>query len=134
MFKSIDRFFILLISGSFMTIFQLAFGELDRTLLVLFICMLIDLVTGMLIGAMNHKLSSKKCFAGICKKLFILFYVIIANQIDILLDIHYVRIGVCYMYIVNDILSIIENGSVLGVPVPAPIKKALEILNEEKED
>lgn len=134
MFKNFDRFMCVFLGGSFMTFVQLAFGGLDKTFIFLLICMALDMLTGMLVGASNHELSSKRCFTGLSKKLFILIYVLIAHQIDVVLDLNYVRLGVCYMYIVNDILSIIENGSALGVPVPAPIKKALEILNEKEDD
>ena len=133
MFKSFDRFMFNMCAGTIFTAIQLIFGEVDRTLIVLLVCMGFDMLTGILVGAKNEKLSSKRCFSGLSKKLFILIYIIIANQLDILLSVNYIRVGVCYMYIVNDILSIIENGTSLGVPVPKVLKKALEILNEDKE-
>ena len=34
------------------------------------------------------------------------------------------------MYAVGEVLSIMENGTKLGLPVPTPIQKALKILNE----
>ena len=63
------------------------------------------------------------------KKLMIFVYVMIAHHLDVLLSVNYVRIGVCYMYAVGEVLSIIENGVTLGLPVPEPIKKALEMID-----
>ena len=59
----------------------------------------------------------------------VLIYVMLAHHLDILLGVDYVKVGVCYMYAIGEVLSIIENGVVLGLPVPTPIKKALEMIN-----
>ncbi|MCX0377964.1 phage holin family protein, partial [Clostridium perfringens] len=44
------------------------------------------------------------------------------------------RTLVCYFYIANEGISIIENASELGVPVPSKLKNALIQLKEDKED
>ena len=38
------------------------------------------------------------------------------------------------MYAIGEVLSIIENGVTLGVPIPEPIVKALDILNGGKKE
>lgn len=131
--KTFDRFMTCLTTGTLITALELIFGKCDRTLIVLLICMFFDLITGILCGVKKENLSSNTCFNGLKRKLFILIYVIIGNQLDLLLNTNYIRIAVCSMYIVNEIISIIENGTILGVPVPKPIQKVLEIINDEKE-
>ena len=131
--KTFDRFMTCLTTGTLITALELIFGKCDRTLIVLLICMFFDLITGVLCGVKEEKLSSNICFNGLKRKLFILIYVIIGNQLDLLLQVDYIRIAVCSMYIVNEIISIIENGTLLGVPVPKPIQKVLEIINDKKE-
>ena len=131
--KTFDRFMTCLTTGTLITALELIFGKCDRTLIVLLVCMFFDLITGVLCGVKEEKLSSNICFNGLKRKLFILIYVIIGNQLDLLLQVDYIRIAVCSMYIVNEIISIIENGTLLGVPVPKPIQKVLEIINDKKE-
>lgn len=129
--KTFDRFMTCLTGSVFLTVVELIFGKVDRSLIVLLIVMFLDLLTGILSGASKGMLSSNKCFDGLKRKLFILIYVLIANQLDILLNVEYIRMSVCFMYIINETISIIENGTKLGVPIPEPIKKALKILNNE---
>jgi len=62
----------------------------------------------------------------------IIVYVMLAHHFDVLLSINYIRMGVCYMYIVSETISIFENGVKLGVEIPGPIKNALEILQKKE--
>ena len=66
-------------------------------------------------------------------------------RIDILIGTNYIRDAVCISFCLNELLSIVENTSLMGVPFPAPIKKAIDVLqtkvgrtedkvNEELED
>ena len=129
MTKGIDNFMVCMGSGYLLTVLNLVFGSIDYSLIFLCICMVTDFATGLMCGAYQHKLSSQVCIKGLMKKLMILIYVMIAHHIDVLLGVNYVRIGVCYMYATGEVLSIIENGVVLGLPIPTPIKKALEMLH-----
>lgn len=129
MTKSFDKFIVCLMTGSGITILETLFGALDKSLGFLIMVMIIDFATGLLCGWYEKKLSSDICTRGLFKKLFILVYVIIGNYMDKLLGTDYIRMGICYMYATGEVLSIIENGVRLGVPIPTPIKKALEIIN-----
>ncbi len=91
--------------------------------------MVTDFLTGLMCGAYNKNLSSDICIKGLMKKLLILVYVMIGHQVDVLLNLDYVRIGVCYMYAVGEVLSIIENCVTLCVTVPEVIVKALDMIN-----
>ena len=117
------------LSGIFFTIATFLFGAVDYSFIFLCICMVTDFLTGLMCGAYNNNLSSDICLKGLMKKLLILVYVMIGHQVDVLLGVDYVRVGVCYMYAVGEVLSIIENGVTLGVPVPEVIVKALDMIN-----
>lgn len=121
-------------TGTIITIIENLFGTIDKSLCFLCLVMVLDFITGLMCGATNHELSSEVCTKGLFKKLFILVYVMVANHLDNLLDVNYIRSAVCYMYATGEVLSIIENGVTLGVPIPAPIKKALEVLNGGEDD
>lgn len=134
MTKNFDGFMVCLLTGSGLTVLQDLFGKFDKSLGFLCLVMVLDFITGLLCGWFEKELSSEVCTKGLFKKLFIFVYVIIGNYLDRLLGTDYIRIGICYMYATGEVLSIIENGVRLGVPIPTPIKKALEILNGGNED
>lgn len=132
--KNFDRFMTCLAGGGILTMINFIFGEIDYSLTMLLIAMITDFATGLLCGANEHSISSRIAINGLFRKLMILIYVMLAHHLDVLLDVNYIRTAVCYMYIVSEIISIIENGAKLGVPIPEPIKKALELMNNHKED
>ena len=134
MTRTIDKFFTCTLSGCALTIINLAFGKVDYSLIFLCLCMVTDFATGLMCGALEHKLSSSTCIKGLMKKFMILIYVMLAHHLDVLLGVDYVKVGVCYMYAIGEVLSIIENGVILGLPVPTPIKKALEMINGGDDD
>lgn len=121
--------FLCVIVGIGLTLIEELFGAVDKSLLFLCLVMCLDFITGLMNGFNSKSLSSAVCTKGLFKKLFIFVYVIIGHHLDVQLDVNYIRPAICYMYATGEVLSIIENGVKLGVPVPTPIKKALEQLN-----
>lgn len=118
------------------------FGGWDSALVTLIIFMGIDFATGIITGAMGKskhsktgKLNSKAGWYGLAKKGSILMLIIVAVRLDILLNTNYVRDAVCIGFCVNELLSIVENTSLMGIPYPEPIRKGIEVLqNKVKED
>lgn len=131
MTRNLEHFFTCFGGGVILTVLNFLIGKVDYSISFLFIVIILDFITGMMSGALNHKLSSSACTKGLCKKLMVFIYIIIAHHMDMLLHLDYIRIGVCYLYATGEILSIIENGTKIGVPVPEPIKKALEIIQDK---
>lgn len=114
------------------------FGGWDSALATLIIFMAIDFATGMITAAMGRskhtdtgKLSSKAGWLGMAKKCSILMLIIVAVRLDILLNTNYVRDAVCIGFCANEVLSIIENTSLMGIPYPPALKNAIEILQEK---
>lgn len=81
----------------------------------------------------NGALESKASFKGISRKCLILTFVMIAHRIDVLLNVDFVRSGVIFAYIANELISITENAGLMGVPVPKAVKKAIDILKNKSE-
>lgn len=114
-------------------------GKPTDDLNILIVLMIIDLVVGFLISAIwkkssktdSGKLSSTVMFKGIIKKFFTLVIVVIAFQLDKLLVMNVIRHIVIIAFIVEEILSIIENISITGIKIPAIITKALDVLEKE---
>lgn len=78
-------------------------------------------------------LSSKAGWIGLVKKCLTLIMVIIANMLDTALNVGYIRNAVIIGFSVNELISIVENMGVMGVPIPSIITKAIDILKDKGE-
>lgn len=111
-------------------------GGLDGFIMTLTIFVVVDYVTGVLVAITRHKLSSEIGFKGIAKKIAIFCLVAVASLIDanIIKEGNVIRMSVIFFYISNEGISILENVSSLGLPVPNKLKAVLEQLKEEEEE
>ncbi|HBI6976356.1 TPA: phage holin family protein [Clostridium perfringens] len=109
-------------------------GAWDTPLRILILLMILDYISGVLKGYINKELSSDIGFKGIARKAMIFFILILAVMLDRLLNTGtwIFRTITCYFYIANEGISLLENGVVLGVPVPDKLKDALIQLREIK--
>lgn len=121
-----------LLMGEIGTVILWMFGGIDIAMQCLLIAIAIDYVSG-LIKAFNTKtLDSKIGFKGILKKIGILCIVALAVVVDrITGDAGAIRTLVIYYFVANEGLSVLENLSIAGLPIPASIKKALQALKKE---
>lgn len=114
------------------------FGGWDSALVTLIIFMSVDFVTGFVTAAMGKskhtesgKLSSSAGWIGLAKKFCILLLIVVAVRIDIMLGTTYIRDAVCIGFCVNELLSIIENTSLMGIPYPPAMKNAIDALQKQ---
>ena len=136
------KYIIELIISSLGTMIINIIGKPTDELIILLMLMVIDLITGTLVSAVWHKssktksgkLSSRVMFKGIVKKLLTLIIVVIAYQLDILLNIAIIRYIVIISLIIEEILSIIETIALTGIQVPTIITKGLDILERRISD
>lgn len=111
------------------------FGGWDSALVTLVIFMGIDFFTGVVTAAMKKSkhtdsggLSSKAGWFGLAKKVCTLLLIAVAVRMDILLGTTYIRDAVCISFCLNELLSIVENTCLMGIPFPPAIKKAIDVL------
>lgn len=118
------------------------FGGWDASMVTLLLFMGVDYITGLAVAACGKspksdtgRLSSKIGWRGLAKKCVSLLLVLVAVRLDITLGTSYIRDAVCIAFIANELLSITENAGLLGVPLPAVITKAIDLLQSKgKED
>lgn len=118
------------------TFFTYLFGGWDLALKILITFMILDYVTGVIYAYVIKTLNSEIGFKGLIKKCMILAVLIVGVALDRMLgnDGTWIfRTLVCYFYIANEGISLLENISNLGVPIPNKIKNALEQLNNDEE-
>ena len=116
-----------------------AFGGWDSALAALIVCMAVDYISGSLVALVFHKSNKTETgdynsaygLKGLCKKCLMLLFVLVAVQIDKVLGTDYARDAVCIGFCANEVLSIIENLGLAGIPMPQAITKALEQLQKK---
>ena len=116
-----------------------AFGGWDAALSALVVCMAVDYLSGSIVALVFHKSTKSESGAynsayglkGLCKKCLMLLFVVVAVQVDRLLGADYVRDAVCIGFCTNEILSIVENLGLAGVPMPQAVVNALEQLQKK---
>lgn len=127
---------ILAISGVVGSCITYLIGGWDDCVTVLLIFMLIDYITGVIVAGVFHKspktntgtLESKTHIKGLFRKLTIFSFIILANLLDMQLGFDYIRNGVCIAFMANELLSIIENAGLMGIPIPSVITNAIDVL------
>lgn len=111
-------------------------GTWDTALEVLILFMVMDYITGVFGGITNKNLSSSVGFKGILKKVTILIVLIVAVSLDRLLNSGswVFRTLVCYFYIANEAISLLENAAKIGLPIPQKLVDVLAQLKSKSED
>ena len=117
------------------------FGGWDDALTTLLIFMVIDYVSGSIVAGIFKKspktdtgaLESKAGWKGLCRKGMTLLFVLIAYRLDLTIGTSYIRDAVIIAFIANETISLVENAGLMGVPLPAVITKAIDILQRKTE-
>lgn len=106
-------------------------GGYDTMMITLLLFMGIDYVSGVICGIVKKELSSEIGFKGIAKKVMIILLVGATNLLGQVTGVEGLRYLVISFYLANEGISMIENASTLGLPVPQKVKDVLEQLKNE---
>lgn len=117
------------------------FGGWDTGLITLILFMGIDYISGLVVAGVFHKsnktesgtLESKAGWKGLCRKCMTLLFVLIAYRLDLAIGVSYIRDAVIIGFMANELISIVENAGLMGLPLPDAINKAIDVLTEQKE-
>ena len=111
-------------------------GGCDGLLYALIAFAVIDYITGVMCAITDHNLSSSVGFKGICRKILIFLLVGIANILDVNIigSGSVLRTAAIFFYLSNEGVSLLENTSHLGLPVPNAIKEVLQQLHDRAEN
>lgn len=108
------------------------FGAWDIAIIVLVSFMALDYFTGVLRAVVNKEVSSDIGLKGIARKTVIFVVLIVSVLLDRLLNTGtwVFRTLVCYFYIANEGISLLENCACLGLPIPEKLKDVLVQLKD----
>jgi toxin secretion/phage lysis holin len=116
-----------------------AFGGFDAGIVTLITFMGIDYLSGLVVAGVyrrsekseNGALNSVAGFKGLIKKCMCLLMVLISHQLDTYIGTAFVRDAVVIALMCNELISIIENAGIMGIPIPGALVKAIDILNRK---
>ncbi|MFQ7737929.1 MAG: holin family protein, partial [Emergencia timonensis] len=115
------------------------FGGWTSGMVTLVIFMAIDYFSGLVVaGVFNRSkksasggLESKAGWKGLCRKVMTLLFVGIAYRIDLALNTTYIQDAVIIGFMANELISIVENAGLMGLPLPSMINKAIDVLTQK---
>ncbi|OON85932.1 holin [Oribacterium sp. C9] len=116
-------------------------GGWSPALQYLILAMIIDYISGLIVAGVFHAskktqngaLESRVGWKGLCRKVFTLSFVVIARGVDIYLGVDYVKEAVIIGFFTNEVISIVENAGLMGVPMPVIVTRAVDLLTTKAE-
>ncbi len=116
-----------------------AFGGWDAGMVTLLIFMAADYISGLVVAGVFKSsaksstggLESKAGWKGLCRKCMTLVFVLVAFRIDVVIGTSYIRDAVIIAFIANELISLVENAGLMGLPLPGVIVKAIDILQKK---
>ena len=115
-------------------------GGWNEATAALVICMAIDYATGLIVAGVFHAspkspgggLESHAGWKGLARKVVTLLIVVMAHEMDVLLGISYVRDAVVIGFCANEVISIMENAGLMGLPIPGILTDAIDQLRKKE--
>lgn len=115
------------------------FGGWTTSLTTLLIFMGIDYASGLVVAGVFHNspktetgaLESRAGLKGLIRKFSMLLFVLIGYRLDVAVGTTYIRDAVCIAFMANELISIVENAGLMGLPIPAVITNAIDILKKK---
>lgn len=118
------------------------FGGWTTAMTTLLIFMGIDYVSGLVVAGVFHNspktetgtLESRAGLKGLFRKMAMLLFVLVGHRVDLAVGTTYIRDAVCIAFMVNELISIVENAGLMGLPIPKVIMNAIDILKQKGEN
>lgn len=117
-------------------------GGWTTDLVTLIIFMAIDYITGLVVAGVfkaspktdSGALESRAGWKGLCRKGMTLLVVLVAARLDMAIGVTYIRTAVIIGFMANELISIVENAGLMGLPIPSVITKAIDVLQQKQEE
>lgn len=114
-----------------------AFGGWSEGLTTLLLLMAVDFVSGLVVAGLfqaspktdHGGLESMAGWKGLARKVGTLLMVMVSYRIDLALGTDYLMTAVVIGFIVNEVISLVENMGLMGIPMPKAITKMIDILS-----
>lgn len=136
-----EKSFFLIGLGAIGSVISELFGGWTSAMTTLVIFMLIDYITGILVAAVFKKsnktkdggLESKAGWKGLIRKFSTLLIVLISIRLDIIFNTTIISNCVVFTFLANELLSLLENVGLMGIPLPSVLTEVISVLNKKGE-
>lgn len=136
-----EKSFFLIGLGAIGSVISELFGGWTSAMTTLVIFMLIDYITGILVAAVFKKsnktedggLESKAGWKGLIRKFSSLLIVLISIRLDIIFNTTIISNCVVFTFLANELLSLLENVGLMGIPLPSVLTEVISVLNKKGE-
>ena len=130
------------IVGAVGAAFASFFGGWSSGLTTLITFMAVDYFSGLMVAGVFHNskktdsgaLESRAGWKGLCRKCMTFIFILVAYRLDLVLNTNYIRDAVIIAFVANELISIVENAGLMGLPLPDVIKKAIDILQDKTKE
>jgi toxin secretion/phage lysis holin len=136
-----EKSFFLIGLGAIGSVISELFGGWTSAMTTLVIFMLIDYITGILVAVVFKKsnktedggLESKAGWKGLIRKFSTLLIVLISIRLDIIFNTTIISNCVVFTFLANELLSLLENVGLMGIPLPSVLTEVISVLNKKGE-
>lgn len=117
-------------------IFNWLFGGFDLLIYALIGLVILDYISEVLLAVHNKEVSGEMCFKYFCRKIMLFILVAVGNIFDknVIGTGNSLRTLIIIFYLSNEGISIIENASEIGLPIPQKLKDSLQKLHSNNAD
>ncbi|MEA0556088.1 phage holin family protein [Lysinibacillus irui] len=120
------------VSGVVGTVISYSVDGLGMAVTVMIGFMAIDYITGIMSGVVNRNLNSRVGFNGAMRKIYYLLLVGSVYLLSVVIPgIEYAGDGAAIAFCVLEFISITENGTKMGLPMPDVVKNILAIVKDK---
>ena len=109
-------------------------GSLGGFVFALIIAAALDYLTGVAKAVCQHRVKSETAKLGLIRKMLLFAVVGACAVVDMVLPVD-TGMGICKLctasFVLSEIISILENAAVCGVPIPQSVTRRLEQLSEQ---
>lgn len=120
------------VSGVVGTVISYSVDGLGMAVTVMIGFMAIDYITGIMSGIVNRNLNSRVGFNGAMRKIYYLLFVGSVYLLSVVIPgIEYAGDGAAIAFCVLEFISITENGTKMGLPMPDVVKNILAIVKDK---
>ncbi len=128
--------------ATFLAAIAQIYGGWTAGMTLLVIGMAIDYISGLIVAGFFHnsmktetgRLESRAGWKGLIRKGMILAMVLVAAKVDATLNTDFIRDAVVIGFITNEIISIVENAGLMGIPIPKALMNMIELLKKKADE
>lgn len=104
---------------------------LDKWIIAYLILKLLDFITGFIKAYMVTGFKSSKLRSGLLNLVIEIIIILLSGILDLLLGLDILLLATKMLMVYKEVISIVENAGICGVPIPEILKSKIQDLNPD---